>query len=159
MKCEIFCRIGRMHEVVPLVQQALEINPNDITSLTHGIQALRTLEVFDSLQKLALHLIKLMPDNLFAWENYMRSLRGLGKFEEANEALDRVLELDPDDVRFWTMKADILYRLQRYREAASVAERARRIDSDYPPAHRIHEKALKLMYQRKDRKKNLKIFP
>jgi tetratricopeptide (TPR) repeat protein len=83
----------------------------------------------------------------------MRSLRGLGKFEEANEALDRVIELDPDDVRFWTMKADTLYRLERYREAASVAEHARHIDSEYPPAYRIHEKALKLMYQRKEKKK------
>jgi len=153
IKCEIFCRIGRMREVVPLVQRALELNPIDITSLTQGIQALRTLEMFDSLQELTKHLIKIMPDNLFAWENYMRSLRGLGKFEEAIEALDRVIELDPDDVRFWTMKADTLYRLERYREAASIAERARRIDSEYPPAHRIHEKALRSMYQRKEKRK------
>ena len=110
--------------------------------------------MYDSLQELTQHLIKLMPDNLFAWENYMRSLRGLGKFEEANEALDRVIELDPDDVRFWTMKADTLYRLERYREAANIAERARRIDSEYPPAYRIHEKALRSMYQHKKKKKS-----
>jgi tetratricopeptide (TPR) repeat protein len=109
--------------------------------------------MFDALQELAEQLIKLTPDNLFAWENYMHSLRALGKFEEANDALDRVIDLEPDNVRFWTLKADTLYRLERYREAASVAERARHIDSEYPPAHRIHEKALRSMYQRKDKKK------
>jgi predicted Zn-dependent protease len=94
-----------------------------------------------------------MPNSLFAWENHMRSLRGLGKFEEADEALDHLIDLEPDDVRFWTMKADTLYRLERYREAANIAEHARRIDSEYPPAHRIHEKALRSMYQRKEKKK------
>ena len=79
----------------------------------------------------------------------MRSWRGMGMYEEANEAIDRVLELDPNNVRFWTLKADTLYRLERYREAVNAAERAVRIDQEYPPARRIREKAVKLMYQRK----------
>ena len=82
----------------------------------------------------------------------MRALRGLGKFEEANLALDQVLELDPGNVRFITMKADTLYRLKRYRQAAHSAQQAISLDSEYPPAHRIREKALKLMYQHKDKK-------
>ncbi len=154
MKCEILCRIGRMREVVPLARQALAIQPQDITSLTQGIQAVRALEMYDMLKELTQQLIQVNPDNLFAWENYVRSLRGLGEFAEANEALGHLLELEPTDVRFWTMKADTLYRLERYREAVSTAERARRLNPDYPPMRRIHEKALKLMYQRKEKKKS-----
>jgi len=67
--------------------------------------------------------------------------------------LSRLLEMDSSNVRFWTLKADTLYRLERYREAVSAAERATRLDLDYPPAHRIHDKAIRLMYQKKGRRK------
>lgn len=153
MKGEILKRIGRMNDLLAVVNQELHINPNDATALTQGIQALRTLEMYDRLKELSQRLLKIMPENVFARENYMRSLRGLGQFEEANEVLDQLLALDGSNVHFWTLKADTLYRLERYREAAAIAERARRIAPDYPPVLRIHEKALKLMYQRKERKK------
>ncbi len=153
MKGEILKRIGRMHDLLAVVNQSLYLNPNDVTALTQGIQALRTLEMYDGLKELSQHLMKIAPQNVFAREHYMRSLRGLGQFEEANAVLDQLLALDSSNVYFWTLKADTLYRLERYREAASIAERAKRIAPDYPPALRIHEKALKLMYQRKERKK------
>lgn len=83
----------------------------------------------------------------------MRALRSLGRFEEAQGAIERVLELDPTNVRYWTNKADNFYRLGRYREAASAAEHALTLDEEYPPARRIHEKAVRLMYQRKKKGK------
>jgi tetratricopeptide (TPR) repeat protein len=153
MKGEILGRIGRMNDLLTVVNQALQLNPSDTAALTQGIQALRTLEMYDKLKEFAQQLIKIAPENAFAWEHYMRGTRGMGQFEEANEALDQLLKLDGSSVRFWTLKADTLYRLGRYREAVGVAERAKRIAPDYPPALRIYEKALKFMYQRKEKKK------
>jgi tetratricopeptide (TPR) repeat protein len=83
----------------------------------------------------------------------MSALRGTARFEEASEAIDHILEFDPTNVRYWMIKADNLYRLQRYREAVSVSEHALNIDDEYPPARRIHEKAMRMMYQQKKRKK------
>jgi tetratricopeptide (TPR) repeat protein len=154
MKGELLCRIGRMKEAIPVVQRALRLNPNDPTILTQGIQAVRTLEMYDSLKDLSQALTRLMPTNLFAWENLVAGLRGLGQFAPANEALDQLLALDSSNVRYWMLKADTLYRLERYREAVNVSDRALRMDPDYYPAQRIHEKALRLMYQRKEKKKN-----
>jgi len=51
------------------------------------------------------------------------------------------------------IKADNLYRLGRYREAVSASESALRLDEEYPPARRIHEKAMRAMYQQKRKKK------
>jgi predicted RNA polymerase sigma factor len=62
---------------------------------------------------------------------------------------DRLLELEPNDERLWTLKADTLYRLSRYREAVNAADNALQINREYQPAKRIHEKAVKLMYQKK----------
>ena len=154
LKAEIYCRIGRMNEVIPLVKRVLRLSPLDFTALTQGIQAYRTLEQYEDLKNFAQILTRHQPDNAFAWEHYMRGLRGLGKFAEASEALDHLLALDASNVRFWTIKADTLYRLERYREAVTTAERARRLDPDYAPANRIYEKSLRLMYQRKERNKN-----
>ena len=154
MKGELLCRIGRMKEAIPVVQRALHLNPNDPTILTQGIQAVRTLELYDSLKDLSLALTRLMPTNLFAWENYISALRGLGQFVTANEALDQLLSLDSSNVRYWMLKADTLFRLERYREAVNVSDRALRVDPDYYPAQRIHEKSLRMMYQRKEKKNN-----
>jgi len=115
--------------------------------------ALRTLGEYEALRPVTEQLVLLAPDDLFAWESHMAALRGLGRFEEAREAIDHVLELDSTNVRYLTIKADNLYRLQRYREAVSVAEQALNIDEDYPPAQRIHEKATRLMYQHKGKRK------
>jgi len=82
----------------------------------------------------------------------MRACRGQGMYNDANQAFDRLLELDPSNIQFLTFKADTLYRLERYREAVSIAERAIQFDMDYAPARRVHEKALKMMYQKKEKR-------
>ncbi len=153
MKGEILYRCGRVRELASFMQDALESYPDDIQLLTLIIEALRSTEDYAEIAPYTSHLIQLMPDNRFAWDCHMRTLRSLGQFLEAGEAIDRLLELEPDEVRYWTLKADNLYRLERYREAVSVAEYALQIDPQFPPAKRIHEKALKLMYQRKNKKK------
>lgn len=149
MKGEILCKLGRMREVIPNARKVLTYNPADVAALTQAVMALRALELHDALQDIAQELIKVVPDSPFAWEHYARGLRGMGEFEKANVALEHLLELDPHDVRFMTMKADTLYRLRRYREAAITAARAIKLDHNYPPAQRLHEKSIKLMYQQK----------
>lgn len=153
MKGEILCKLVRMRDAIPVIRHALSVDPHNVIVLTQGVQALRALEQYDAMQELAKELTSLTPNSLFALENYMHGLRGAGRYEEALSALERVQELDASNVRFWTMRADMLYRLERYREAAKVAERAVRLDQDYPPARRIREKAVRMMYQKKDKKK------
>jgi tetratricopeptide (TPR) repeat protein len=153
MKGDILCRIGRMRELIPLLQRARTIQPQDIRTLTLGIQAFRSLEMFEELKECCLKLIGITPKDPFVWENYVRGRRGLGQFAEAIDALDYLIELDNSNVRFITIKADTLYRLERYREAVTIAEHAMRLNQDYPPARRIYEKSLRMMYQRKEKKK------
>lgn len=149
MKGEILQKLGRIRDVIPVARQALTINPADVVALTQAINALRALEQHEALIEIAQELIKQTPESLFAWDNYIRGLRGMGSFAAANDALDQALELNPSNIRFLTFKADTLYRLEHYREAANVAQRALKLDPDYQPANRIHEKSIKLMYQRK----------
>ena len=98
-------------------------------------------------------MVLLDPDSPLSWDFHMSALRGTARFEEASVAIDHILEFDPTNVRYLMIKADNLYRLQRYREAVSVSEQALKIDDEYPPARRIHEKAMRMMYQQKKRKK------
>ena len=45
-----------------------------------------------------------------------------------------------------------MYRLGRYRDSAQAAERALHYNQEFAPARRIHEKAVRLMYQRKEKR-------
>jgi len=152
-KGEILRRYSRLEEVIGTMSHALDIAPDDISSLNLMAHALRTLGQFDRLLEITQKLVLLTPDSQFAWDSHMCALRGLGRFEEAGEAIDRVLEFDPTNVRYLMIKADNLYRQQLYRKAVSVAEDALQIDDEYPPARRIHEKAMRMMYQYKKKKK------
>ena len=151
MKGDMLRQYGRMHELVATMRHALDIAPTDILSLTLMIQGCRALEEYEGLPEITQRLTLLTPNSHFAWDSHMRALRALGRFAEADEAIERLLELAPGDGRIWTTKADNLYRQERYREAAQAAERALYLMQNYAPALRIHEKALRLMYQRKDK--------
>jgi tetratricopeptide (TPR) repeat protein len=153
MKGEILRKYGRLQEVIQTMQHALEIAPNDVSSLSVLAHALRTQSSYQELLTITTQLVPLTPDSLFAWDSHTCALRGLGLFETATEAIEHVLELDPTNVRYMMIKADNLYRLQRYREAVSASELALQIDDEYPPALRIHEKAIRAMYQHKRKKK------
>lgn len=152
MKGEILRRYGRMHELAETMQHALELAPLDVTSLSLMALALRALEEYEQLAAVTEKLTQFTPTSLFTWDSHMRALRALGRFAEAEASIDRCLELAPNDFRIWMLKADNLYRLERYREAAQAAEHALHFDTQFTPARRIHEKAVRMMYQHKKKR-------
>jgi tetratricopeptide (TPR) repeat protein len=154
MKGEILRRYGRMHELVETMQHALGIAPLDLTSLNLLVIAYRALEEYEQLVLVTGRLMQFTTGSLFTWDSHMRALRALGRFAEAQSAIERCLELAPNDARFWTTKADNLFRLERFREAAQAAEHALHFDTQYAPARRIHEKAVRMMYQRKTKRQS-----
>ena len=135
------------------MRHALDIAPNDVASLNILAHALRTHSAYKELLPVTTQLVRLTPDSLFAWDSHTCALRGLGHFEEAGEAIERVLELDPTNLRYMMINADNLYRLQRYRESVSASELALQIADENAPARRIHEKAIRAMYQQKGKRK------
>ncbi len=148
-KGEILRRYARFEEVIVTMDHALQLAPDDVSALNLMANALRTTGQFDRLLEITQRLMLLAPESPLSWDFHISALRGTSRFEEANEVVDHILEFDPTNVRYWMFKADNLYRLQRYREAVSVSEHALKIDDEYPPARRIHEKAMRMMYQKK----------
>lgn len=153
VKGEILRKYGRLQEIVATMHHALEIAPDDVTALNLSAYALRTLGDYQQLYTITTRLIEIVPDALFSWDCHMCALRGLGHFEEACDAIDHVLEIEPSNPRYLMIRADNLLRLERYREAVRAAERALQLNHEYLPARRIHEKAARLMYQQKRKKK------
>jgi tetratricopeptide (TPR) repeat protein len=151
-KGEILRSYARFEEVIVTMDHALELAPDDVSALNLMANALRITGQFDRLLETTQRLMPLAPDSPLACDLHISALRGTSSFEEANEVIDHILEFEPTNVRYWMFKADNLYRLQRYREAVSVSEQALKIDDEYPPARRIHEKAMRMMYQQKRKK-------
>ena len=151
-KGEILRRYARFEEVIVTMDHSLELAPEDVSSLNLMANALRTTGQFDHLLEITQRLLPLAPESPLSWDFHISALRGTSHFEEANEAIDHILEFDPTNVRYLMIKADNLYRLQRFREAVSVSEYALKIGDEYSPARRIHEKAMRMMYQQKRKK-------
>jgi tetratricopeptide (TPR) repeat protein len=149
MKGEILRQLGRLREVIPLMEQVLQMQPPDEHTLSLLVLARRAVEDYDGLPELTQQLVELAPDSPFGWDSHMRTLRALGRFEEASAPIDHLLALYPNDERILTIKADNLFRLGNYRESARVAKRALYFDVAYHPAKRIHEKAVRLIYKHK----------
>ena len=151
MKSDVLLQLGRWNEAVINARETIAIDPTNLDAHTFAMNGLRALENFEELGIVAKELAHLDPEDFNAWENYIRAMRGTGNFEEAHDAFKYFFKLDWGDPRMWTLKADTLYRLQRYQEAVADADEAIALDPEYAPAHRIREKSLKLMYQRKKR--------
>ena len=151
-KGEVLRRYARFEEVIVTMEHALELVPDDVPALNLMANALRTTGQFDRLLEITRRLMPLAPESPLTWDLHISALRGTSHFEEANEIVDHILEFEPTNVRYLMIKADNLYRLQRYREAVSTSENALKIDDEYPPARRIHEKAMRMMYQQKRKK-------
>ncbi len=152
MKGEILRQLGRLREVIPLMQHVLELQPPDEHTLSLLVLARRAIEDYEGLPEITQQLVEIAPDSPFGWDSHMRTLRALGRFEEATAPIDHLVELFPNDERLLTIKADNLFRLGNYRESARVAKRALSFDVTYHPAKRIHEKAVRLMYQHKTKR-------
>ena len=75
------------------------------------------------------------------------------KWEELVPVAQEAIKANPDEKELYQMLGQAQRYLGRYREAVNASESALRLDEEYPPARRIHEKAMRAMYQQKRKKK------
>ena len=120
--------LGRHEDAIARLDQALALDPKDITAwLNRGI-LLRNLGRYeDSIggydQALALD-----PKNVIAWLNRGNSLSNLGRYEESLASYDQALALDPTYVFAWLSHGNSLSNLGRHEEAIASYDQALALD-------------------------------
>jgi len=99
--------LGNSKKAIKLYEKALELNPNDIWSLSF-LGILLTESGDEKGLEFVEKSLELEPENKDLIFNKASSLYNLKKYEEALIALDDYLEIDPDDAEVLEFKKEIL---------------------------------------------------
>jgi tetratricopeptide (TPR) repeat protein len=106
-------------EAFNIVEQALQIIPNDPSALILKSQILgtggRTQEALTNIEQL----LQRDPNNTVAWSTRAVLLSYMGQYQPALEAIERSLYLDPNNAEAHSIKNNILANLAMYQNNAS----------------------------------------
>ena len=126
-----------MEEAIELYDRALEIKPDDYTSLRQKGVSLSKLGKEEEAIELYDRALEIKPDDYDSLRNKGVSLSELGKEEEAIELFDRALEIKSDDWDALIWKAYTLENIDRNKDAEKIYTNLK-LNS-----HKIKDKELK----------------
>ncbi|MBA7593530.1 Cell division coordinator CpoB [subsurface metagenome] len=121
-------------EALPLVEEALALNPDFAEAWCNKGAALLGLERYDEAVPALDEAIRLEPGYALAWYDKGTALLGLERYEEAIPCFDEALRLRPDYAVAWCNKGAALLGLERYDEAIPTLDEAIRLKPDFPDA-------------------------
>lgn len=98
-------------EALHLVNQALQVFPDDTASLTLKAQILGTIGQFPEALMVVDQLIEHNSTNSLAWSMRAVILTNTGQHREALEAIERALELDSSNPETYSIKTNIMTNL------------------------------------------------
>ncbi len=129
---------GRNADAIPLMTQALEIDPEYVDAWSNlGIAHYQERDL-EGAEKCYRRAIELNPDFVNAWANLGLTLRAQDAHEEAAEAWKRALELSPNMRSVAIPFGQLLYKLGRQTEALEFYRRWHEVEPDDPiPTHML----------------------
>jgi protein O-mannosyl-transferase len=122
----------RTAEVIPVLDRALELSPNDPTALQNMAAAYETLGDFASAATYYGRLTEAYPNDANYWRMYAASLLVLARWEEAADAYAKAAERDPDMAEAHYGRAAAMFELGRDAEAEREVGAATAINKDWP---------------------------
>lgn len=129
---------GRNADAIPLMRQALEIDPEYVDAWSNlGIAHYQERELEDA-ERCYRRAIELNPDFVNAWANLGLTLRARDAHEEAAQAWKRALELSPNMRNVAIPYGQLLYKLGRQTEALEFYRRWHEAEPGDPiPTHML----------------------
>jgi tetratricopeptide (TPR) repeat protein len=113
---------GRYEEALAAYEQALVLNPDDVTTWVYKGLALAQLGRYEEALTAFDRALVLSPDDADAWYCKGLALDYLGRYEEALTAFERTIELRPDHADTWNGKGHALLELRRLDDALNAYE-------------------------------------
>jgi tetratricopeptide (TPR) repeat protein len=110
-------KLGRVEEIVPLIEKALAQQPDSIDILLPMGDAYVAIGRYDDATEIYRHAIEVDPKNYVAWYHQGWALYRTEKYEEAIVSFDTALRLRPrNSAEISVRKANALMHLNRYAE-------------------------------------------
>ncbi|MDG4828807.1 hypothetical protein O7627_05735 [Solwaraspora sp. WMMD1047] len=130
--------LGRLGEAVPLVQQVLATEPENVSALHVLAYILQRAGRYAEMLAVARQAAALAPDDPTTHRQLARAWQGLGRAREAVAAAGEAHRLDPEDFRNDVVLADALLAAGGTRNivaAGAATHRARQLAPDEVDAH------------------------
>jgi regulator of sirC expression with transglutaminase-like and TPR domain len=108
-------------EALHVVEQALQVIPQDVETLTLKCQILGTLGRFQEALTVVEQLLQLDPNKALSWSMRAGLLTNIGQYQPALAAVERSLQLDPQNPETHAIKKNIMEHLA----TTTAGERAR----------------------------------
>jgi predicted TPR repeat methyltransferase len=129
---------GRNGEAIPLMAQALELEPGYVDAWSNLGIAYHQERELEQAEKCYRRALELNPDFANAWANLGTTLRAREANEEAVQAWQRALELSPRMRSVAIPLGQLLYRLDRLGDALDFYRRWHELDPEDPiPVHML----------------------
>jgi hypothetical protein len=123
---------GRHSEALALVEETLDLEPEDFVGWTRKGYVLRAMDRPEEAMAAVEEALKINPQCAFAWRAKGALLRDAGKHQEGLNCYLRSLDLDPTDFLCWQNKGNALQALGRDAEAQKAYAKASEVQELYP---------------------------
>lgn len=123
--------LGRAADALPHLEQSLQLQPGDLTTLNAHAGVQGALGDFAASLASCDAVLRIDPNRVEAWINRGNALVQLHRPDEALQSYQRALRIKPDFVEVMNNCANVLKHLQRFDEALDVYAQALKIRPDY----------------------------
>ena len=120
-----YYRLGENRNALPYLEKAIEVNPQDLNTISTLGLVYDDLKMNDECDLLYEQAFKYYPDNIMLLNNYAYHLSERGvKLQEAKEMSRKTIEKEPDNSSYLDTYGWILFKLKDYKNAIIYIEKA-----------------------------------
>ncbi|MCB1743764.1 MAG: tetratricopeptide repeat protein [Gammaproteobacteria bacterium] len=136
-RAEALIDLGRVEQALPLLAQAVAMDPDDAETRCRLAQAYTLLDRHEEAIEHAQAALHRDPDSEHAHFRLAISLMGLKAFDQALEHARAATRLEPDDSANLHMLARAEYYTGHYKQAIDAAQRAIELEPDNAKLHEL----------------------
>lgn len=115
----------RQHaEALPLLDQAISLNPNETRFYLNRSLALSALGRHEDALQDDYKTLELNPDLPSVWSSHAMTLYSLGRLPEAEDAIQKAIELNPEEAHYHYQLALVALKQEAYDAAMEALEQA-----------------------------------
>lgn len=118
-------------QMVAMVDQALQIDPQDVINLGVKAMALATgLKQYRAAMEIADYALSLAPNDAQTWVTKATVLGEAGQYQAALAACDQALKLNPYETLAWYLKGEVYFNQKKLKQAVAMFDAGLQIDPD-----------------------------
>ena len=117
-------------QAIVIIQQVLEIEPDNIEALKIYAQSLVKLNKVEEALTIFEKALQLAPSHVSILRNYGSALFQIANYDQSLNILDKALQIEPNNVKVLSTYSRILLEIKRYEKAFDILERCLRLETN-----------------------------